>query len=227
MVVAVIALFVALGGSAAALSGSDTVQSDDLGPGSQVTAPDVAANAVNGSDVVDNSLSGADVNESTLGKVPNADKLDGLDSSLFIHGFAASEGNLTAAPGRIVSYDIAIPNGEIRTLFRIPDLVTVAATCNGTGAPGQTQMVNLSNSSNLSVLSDNGGTNPVLHRISPLAQIGFPDWDTAPGGEWLTFSFESAVSKVATGFAFSYAYTNPVTHNQLCQHQGQVIVKGA
>jgi hypothetical protein len=66
MVVALIALFVALGGSAAALSGSNTVQSDDLGPGSQVTAPDVAANAVNGSDVVDNSIAGADVNEGTL-----------------------------------------------------------------------------------------------------------------------------------------------------------------
>ena len=36
------------------------MQSDDLGPGAQVTAPDVAANAVNGSDVVNNSLTGAD-----------------------------------------------------------------------------------------------------------------------------------------------------------------------
>ena len=75
MIVALIALFVGLGGSAAALSGSNTVQSDDLGPGSQVTAPDVAANAVNGSDVVDNSLAGADVNESSLGTVPNASKV--------------------------------------------------------------------------------------------------------------------------------------------------------
>jgi hypothetical protein len=37
------------------------VQSDDLGPGSQVTAPDVAANAVNGSDVVNFSLSNQDI----------------------------------------------------------------------------------------------------------------------------------------------------------------------
>jgi hypothetical protein len=67
-VASAIALFVALsGGTAVALSGTDTVQSDDLGPGSQVKAPDVAANAVNGSDVVDNSISGADVNELSLG----------------------------------------------------------------------------------------------------------------------------------------------------------------
>ena len=48
MVVALIALFVALGGTAAALTGSNTVQSDDLGPGAQVKAADVAANAVGG-----------------------------------------------------------------------------------------------------------------------------------------------------------------------------------
>ena len=47
-------------GSAVAVSASNTVQSDDLGPGAQVKAPDVAANAINGSDVVDDSLGGAD-----------------------------------------------------------------------------------------------------------------------------------------------------------------------
>src|SRR5690242_6490892 len=70
MVIALIALFVSLGGSAAALSGSNTVQSDELGPGAQVMAPDVAANAVNGSDVVDSSLTGADVNEASLDATP-------------------------------------------------------------------------------------------------------------------------------------------------------------
>jgi len=70
MVVALTALFVALCGTASALPGSDTVQSDDLGPGAQVTAPDVAANAVNGSDVVDNSVTGADVNEANLDATP-------------------------------------------------------------------------------------------------------------------------------------------------------------
>ncbi len=46
-VMATIAVFLVLGGgSAVALSGSNTVQSDDLGPGAQVKAPDIAANAV-------------------------------------------------------------------------------------------------------------------------------------------------------------------------------------
>ncbi len=61
-----IALFVALGGgTAVALNGANTVQSDDLGPGAQVKAPDVAADAVNGSDVLDGSLGLADVNANT------------------------------------------------------------------------------------------------------------------------------------------------------------------
>jgi hypothetical protein len=40
----------------------------DLGPGSQVTAPDVAANAVNGTDVVNGSIAGADIAASALPK---------------------------------------------------------------------------------------------------------------------------------------------------------------
>jgi cysteine-rich repeat protein len=66
-VMATIAVFLVLGGgSAVALNGSNTVQSDDLGPGAQVKAADVAANAVNGSKVVDNSLTGADIQDSSL-----------------------------------------------------------------------------------------------------------------------------------------------------------------
>jgi hypothetical protein len=61
MVVALVALFVALSGTAVALNGSNTVQSDDLGPGAQVQGPDVAANAINSSDVVNESLTGADI----------------------------------------------------------------------------------------------------------------------------------------------------------------------
>ncbi len=61
-VASAIALFVAVsGGTAVALSGSNTVQSDDLGPGAQVQAPDVAANAVNGTKIVNNSVGTVDL----------------------------------------------------------------------------------------------------------------------------------------------------------------------
>ena len=53
-VVSALCLFFVLGGgTAVALTGSNTVQSDDLGPGAQVKAPGVAANAVAGPNVKD------------------------------------------------------------------------------------------------------------------------------------------------------------------------------
>jgi hypothetical protein len=61
-VMATLAVFLVLGGgSAVALSGSNTVQSDDLGPGAQVKQEDIADNAVNSADVVNERLTGADI----------------------------------------------------------------------------------------------------------------------------------------------------------------------
>jgi hypothetical protein len=67
-VMATLAVFIALGGgtTAVALSGSNTVQSDDLGPAPQVKAPDVAANAVNGTNIVDGSLHAVDVGQASF-----------------------------------------------------------------------------------------------------------------------------------------------------------------
>ena len=103
-VISSLALFIVLtGGTAVALTGTNTVQSDDLGPGAQVKAPDVAANAVNGADIVDNSLSGTDVNESSLGRVPSA----------LLGGFGRSNGgqfcnpeSATFIPCAVVTLDL-------------------------------------------------------------------------------------------------------------------------
>jgi hypothetical protein len=66
VMVTILAFIVLTGGTAVALNGTNTVQSDDLGPGAQVKAPDVAANAVNGSDIVNGSIAGADIAPSAL-----------------------------------------------------------------------------------------------------------------------------------------------------------------
>jgi hypothetical protein len=66
VMVTILAFVVFGGGTAVALNGSNTVQSDDLGPGAQVKAPDVAANAVNSQDIADKSITGADVAASAL-----------------------------------------------------------------------------------------------------------------------------------------------------------------
>jgi hypothetical protein len=76
-VMATLAVFLVLsGGTAVALQGHNTVQSDDLGPGAQVKAADVANNAVNGANIVDNSVTGGDVNESTLNGLVRGRMLD-------------------------------------------------------------------------------------------------------------------------------------------------------
>jgi hypothetical protein len=74
-ILGLVAIFIALSGTAAALDGHNTVRSDDIVNGQvrtadladgAVTNPKLAANSVTGDNVADNSLTGADVNESSL-----------------------------------------------------------------------------------------------------------------------------------------------------------------
>jgi hypothetical protein len=80
-VVATLSLFLVLsGGTAVALTGSNTVFSDDI-VDNQVKSADVRNDTLTGG-----GLTGADVKESSLGPVPqagNADTLDGLNSTRF------------------------------------------------------------------------------------------------------------------------------------------------
>jgi len=62
VMVTILAFVVLTGGTAVALNGANTVQSDDLGPGAQVKAADIADNAVNGADVQNGSLGLGDLN---------------------------------------------------------------------------------------------------------------------------------------------------------------------
>lgn len=71
-ILSLIALFAAIGGgSALALSGTNTVDSGDIRNG-QVRSPDIRTAAVTGGKVKNNSLRGPDIDESTLGRVPSA-----------------------------------------------------------------------------------------------------------------------------------------------------------
>jgi hypothetical protein len=89
-VVSLAALFVALGGTATAVTyvvssnsqiGPNTVSGHKPPTGKH---SNLIAGSINGQDVADNSLRGADITESSLGIVPNANKLDGTDSSGFL-----------------------------------------------------------------------------------------------------------------------------------------------
>jgi hypothetical protein len=100
-VIGYIALFFALGGGAAWAThpgGANTISSGDIQDnqvfsadvrndtltGGGLAAADLRPGSVGTSEVALNSLNGGDINESSLGIVPNADRLDGIDSSGFV-----------------------------------------------------------------------------------------------------------------------------------------------
>ena len=56
----------------------------------------VAASLITGERIQDDSLTGADVLESSLGTVPNADRLDGRDSTEFLSGYERLTSRVTA-----------------------------------------------------------------------------------------------------------------------------------
>jgi hypothetical protein len=90
MVVALAALVLGAAGTATAgvlITTADladnTIRSADIHD-ETIESRDVDNGALSGVDVARNSLTGADVNELSLGKVPNANRLDGLDSAQFV-----------------------------------------------------------------------------------------------------------------------------------------------
>jgi hypothetical protein len=74
LIIACAALFVALGGTSYAVINL---------PANSVGTRQLKPDAVTGAKVRRNAITGADVSEATLGKVPSANTLDGLDSTQF------------------------------------------------------------------------------------------------------------------------------------------------
>jgi hypothetical protein len=137
MVVALISLFVSLSGVAwaantvgsgdvidnsllsqdlkdnAAVKTADVVNDTTTGGG--LTAPDLRAGSVGTSEVVNDSLTGADIVELTLGKVPNADKLDSLDSTQFATNLWAVAGFGTATVANPTGWQLFRSHGATGT----------------------------------------------------------------------------------------------------------------
>jgi hypothetical protein len=94
--------------------------------GNAVTGAKVAGSTLNGSDVSDGSLTGADIDESTLGKVPDADKVDGRD---------ASELEGARAYGRMVASQCQ-PTPGLCTVFRGKRVAYIVRVATGTYCVG-------------------------------------------------------------------------------------------
>ncbi len=75
--------------------------------------PLIGSNKVDSANVVDNSLTGSDVNEGTLGKVPDADKLDGIDSASLLRGESVKGQISVGGPNLTRSYAPLAGVGEV------------------------------------------------------------------------------------------------------------------
>jgi hypothetical protein len=96
-----------------------------------------AANEWTGNNIVNDSLTGADVRESTLARVPNADKLDGIDSHWFIRG-APAGGFWEKSTGRTFLNRIDTIKGDSEVnILEVPHLLHIAASCGSFGAQTQ------------------------------------------------------------------------------------------
>ena len=132
-VVSTLCLFLLLGGGVAYAAGTigsadiidESILSQDI-KNDEVQNPDLGANsvgtgkindgAVRTADVLDDDLTGADISESSLATVPNADTLDGLDSTRLKNNAASVDGqgclNLTSTETTCTSATLAAFLGD-------------------------------------------------------------------------------------------------------------------
>jgi len=89
MIVAIIALVLALTGTAFAALGKNSVGTRQL-KSKSVTTGKIANNAVNAAKVADRSLTGADINIAALGTVPKATSADSAGNAGTVGGHSAS-----------------------------------------------------------------------------------------------------------------------------------------
>jgi hypothetical protein len=170
MAVAFVALLAALGGTAVALPGNNSVTSGDIRKGavgtsdiknnairtqdirnSTVRGKDVRNNSltgadvtrIGGGDVTDNSLTGADINESTLGQVPNAATLGGQGPGSF-------ESNSETIP-----FSFFTGEGD-RQIVRVGPL-TLSSHCDLDTGGNDVGELRLATSANNSTMDDNNG----------------------------------------------------------------------
>ena len=117
-VVAVIALILALTGSAFAALAKNSVGTRQL-KSKAVTTGKIAKNAVNSSKVADHSLTGQDINVGALGVVPKATSADSASNAGTVNGHGAScPGGTTLLRG--LCFDSS-PNGPIASVTAAAD----------------------------------------------------------------------------------------------------------
>lgn len=213
-----VALLMSMGGTAyaAATIGSgdvidESLKSQDLKNGA----------AVKSADVRNDTLTNDDVNESTLSKVPNADNLDGRDSSDLVGSILgkAEEGSIGADWAEVAA-------GQDESVAVAGDtLVRYFCPANPMENNG-TARVEVFEEGSLFI--DNGGDNPLYWDSPP--GILYAPVSTAPTGEALTIQMYTdsgpagAVHQVKTIFLFSVHFPAlSGVHSGVCHVQSQIV----
>jgi hypothetical protein len=88
-----------------------------------------AANEWTGANIVNDSLTGLDIRESTLGIVPNADKLDGISASGFVRGGRASGAFGNSTGKSYINRVETASDGIESTFLSIPAFFKLVGKC--------------------------------------------------------------------------------------------------
>ena len=166
LVISLIALFVAMGGTGYAVS-RNSVGTRQLKKNA-VTTSKIRKNAVTTSRLADNAVTGAKALESSFGKVQDADKLDGLDSAAY---------EKSSKFTRVATFSLG--NGETRVIAQIGP-VTLTAACLINFGGGDLAQVNVTSSQD-HVAFDGKGNSTDLTSASPATDRQLNESDTVTG----------------------------------------------
>src|SRR5262245_15005377 len=174
------------------------VKNADLSIGASASNT-IADGGIEGVDVKSDALTGTQINESGLGTVPNADQLDGLDSSALVQGGGLAAGGFATVPEASSGfYDFrwVIHPFQVGRAFGVGYLCPFDANLNG--------VVEFQNRDNTPVrlFADNGSADPSFIADLP-NNLGGRDEPAAASGDHITFQARYPDARVATVHVFS------------------------
>ncbi len=126
------------------------------------TGANIVNESLTGADLRDDTVRGADVVESSLGKVGDADTLDGLDATRFVRGGAAVAGAFGNSDAKAYFNRVSSPaGGGSSTFLEIPGLLHLELDC----GPASTTMRIVGDRNNVELYADLNSQSFIQHEV--------------------------------------------------------------